>query len=203
MPPPTGDKLPRVEVTSRAELRRWLAANHSQSTSIWLVTHKRSTGDRYIPYEAIVEEALAFGWIDSLPRRLDAERSMRLLSPRKAGSAWSKVNKQRIMKLQRLGLMAAPGIRAIERAKVDGSWRRLDRVETLRIPADLDRALRDNDAAHRHFSNFPPSSKRLILEWINQARRPETRLRRIEETVARAARDERAHHYRQPNKASR
>lgn len=190
--------FPRVEVASEAQLHRWLAANHRRSGSIWLVTWKKKVPDRYVPYDRIVDAALSYGWIDSLPRSLDEQRSMHLLSPRKPGSGWSKRNKLRAEALLASGRMRRAGRAAIERARADGSWTRLDRVETLVLPRDLAAALAAQPPARAEFQRFPPSSRRLILEWIAQARRPATRARRIAETAAKAARGERAHHYRQP-----
>jgi uncharacterized protein YdeI (YjbR/CyaY-like superfamily) len=186
----------RIEVQSREEWRDWLAANHRQTESIWLVTHKKNAGAGYIPYAAIVEEALCFGWVDSVPKALDTERSMRLVSPRKRGSAWSRVNKERACALIASGRMAAAGIATVEAAKADGSWTRLDAVEALHIPDDLAAALNRHADALTNFEAFPRSSKRLILEWIAAAKRVETRARRIEETALLAARNQRAQHFR-------
>jgi uncharacterized protein YdeI (YjbR/CyaY-like superfamily) len=186
----------RVQVESRAEWRAWLAANHIQAESIWLVTFKKAAGERYLPYDDVVEEALCFGWIDSLGRTLDHERTMLLLSPRKAGSGWSKVNKERIERLVAEDMMAAPGLAKIERAKADGSWSRLDEVEALVIPDDLAQALSRHEGAAANFEAFPRSAKRGILEWIMQARRPETRAKRIAETALLAAENRRANDYR-------
>jgi uncharacterized protein YdeI (YjbR/CyaY-like superfamily) len=185
----------RIEVASRAELRGWLAAHYTQAESVWLVTFKKAAGERYLPYDAIVEEAMCFGWVDSVPRALDAERSMRLLSPRKAGSAWSLANKARVERLIQSGLMAEPGLAVIGRAKVDGSWHRLDAVESLVIPDDLAAALKRHEGGAEYFACFPRSSKRLILEWIGTAKRAETRSQRVEETARLAARNQRAHHH--------
>jgi uncharacterized protein YdeI (YjbR/CyaY-like superfamily) len=184
----------QVEVASRAELRDWLVAHHTQTESVWLVTFKKAAGARHLPYDAIVEEALSFGWVDSVPRALDAQRSMRLLSPRKPGSAWSRVNKARVERLILSGRMAKPGLAAIDRAKADGSWHRLDVVESLAIPEDLAAALKRHEGGAAYFEGFPRSSKRSILEWIGGAKRAETRLQRIEETARLAAHNRRAHH---------
>jgi uncharacterized protein YdeI (YjbR/CyaY-like superfamily) len=194
------ENLPRVEVTSRAELRDWLEHNHARDGSIWLMTYKRSAGDRYLSYDAIVQEALAYGWIDSLPRALDECRTMRLLSPRKPGSAWSKVNKRHVERLIAAGAMTSTGLGVVERAKADGSWNKLDAVEALEEPQDLADALDARPSARAHFDTFPRSSKRLILEWIGQAKRPETRAARVTETASLAALGKRANHYRQPKK---
>jgi uncharacterized protein YdeI (YjbR/CyaY-like superfamily) len=185
-----------VQVEHRAEWRSWLAANHTRAESIWLVTFKKAAGERYLPYEDVVEEALCFGWIDSLGRTLDHERKMLLLSPRKAGSGWSKVNKERIERLIAQGLMMAPGFAKIEQAKADGSWSRLDQVEALIIPDDLAQALARQEGATTNFEAFPRSAKRGILGWILQAKRPETRAKRVEETALLAAENRRANNYR-------
>ena len=187
-----------VEVTSREAWRRWLLSHHEQSRSIWLVTWKKAHADRHVSAEAIVEEALAFGWIDSQPRALDADRSMRLLSPRRAGSAWSRINKARVEALIARGAMHPSGLAAIERARSDGSWNRIDEVETLDEPADLRRALRADPQAAVHWKAFPPSTRRAILEWIHAAKTATTRERRITQTVAEAHQNRRANQARQP-----
>jgi uncharacterized protein YdeI (YjbR/CyaY-like superfamily) len=191
-----GSNLPRIEVTSRAQLRAWLEAHHASSGSVWLVIWKKQDPERHLPYDAIVEEALCFGWVDSLPRKLDAERSMLLLSRRKPGSAWSAVNKARIARLTEAGKMAPAGLAAVESARADGSWSFLDDVERLEVPPDLADALAHHPEAAKHFAAFPRSVRRGILEWIKQAKRPETRTRRVEETAREAARNRRANQFR-------
>ena len=192
-----GAELPRVEVESRAAWRRWLSANHARAQGIWLVTYKKTADPRrYLSYDDIVDEALCFGWVDSLPRSLDAERSMRLVAPRKPKSGWSRVNKARVERLMADGKMTPAGLRAIERAKADGSWAKLDAVEALVVPRDLAAALGQNAKARAFFDEFPRSSKRIILEWIAGARTPETRAKRVEETARLAAKNQRANHWR-------
>ena len=189
-------ELARVEVNSRLEWRRWLEKHHEQPQGVWLVTYKKAADlQRYVPYDTIVEEALCFGWIDSLPRALDRARSMRLVAPRNAKSAWSKVNKARVARLIAEKRMAPAGLRAVERAKKDGSWARLDAVESLTIPPDLAASLARQRQTADFFEAFPRSSKRLILEWISNARKPETRAKRIAETVRLAAKNERANRW--------
>jgi uncharacterized protein YdeI (YjbR/CyaY-like superfamily) len=183
----------RVEVTSREDLRRWLEENHGRPDSIWLVTFRKSAGP-VLPYDAIVEEALCFGWVDSLPRALDDTRTMLRLSPRRPKSAWSAINKARVADLTARGLMAPAGIVAVERAKVDGSWAALDAVETLEIPADLAAELERLPPAATHFAAFSRSSRRGILEWIAAAKTEETRRRRIADTARLAADNLKANH---------
>lgn len=184
----------QVEIRSRAELRAWLSANHSRTASIWLVTWKKHT-PHHVPYSEVVDEALCFGWIDSQPKLLDADRSMLRLSPRKPGSGWSKVNKDKIERLTRAGLMAEPGLEKIAAAKRDGSWSRLDAANADTLPSDLVAAFARYPGAAETFAVFPPSARRAILEWISLAKRPETRAARIEETASLAAKGERANQW--------
>ncbi len=190
------DQFERVEVTTRAQWRDWLSANHRQTESVWVVTFKMGASRPRVPYEDLVEEALAFGWVDSLPRKLDAERTMLLMSPRKPGSNWSAVNKARIDKMTAAGLMHPAGLAKIEQAKADGSWTALDAVDRLEVPADLAAAFDQRPGSAEAFAGFPPSTRRGILEWIGTAKRPETRAARITETADKAARGERANQWR-------
>ncbi len=186
------DNLERIEVVSRQAWRNWLHENHARCESIWLVTYKKHTGDRYLSYDAVVEEALCFGWIDSLPRKLDADRSMLLVSPRKPKSVWSKLNKERVKQLIESELMMPAGMEKIKAAKADGSWTFLDDVEALLIPEDLAAALAANAVAKQNFEKFSPSAKKGILQWIKMAKRSQTRQQRIEKTVACAALNQKA-----------
>ncbi|MCX6597922.1 MAG: YdeI/OmpD-associated family protein [Acidobacteria bacterium] len=177
----------QVTVRTRAEWRQWLAQNHPRTTSIWLVTFKKGSGQPTLPYAEIVEEALCFGWVDSRPAKLDEHRSMLLISPRRRGSGWSRVNKERVARLIENGLMMPPGLAKIEGAQADGSWTALDEVEQMVIPPDVVEALAANSAAQGYFNQFNGSSIRGILQWISSAKRPETRAKRIAETVRLAA----------------
>jgi len=190
------DDLKRVEVESVAQLRQWLKRHHVGRESIWLVIWKKPD-PRNIPYDAIVEEALCFGYVDSLPRKLDDTRSMLLLAPRKLKSSWSKLNKQRVEKLMAEGRMEPAGLAVVEAAKKSGTWDKLNDVEELSIPDDLAAALKKNKQAAQNFEAFPRSVKRAILEWILNAKKPETRAARIAETVAKAETNIRANQWRQ------
>ena len=181
-----------VQVESRTQWREWLAANHSRSGGIWLITYKKRPGLPYVSYSDVVEEALCFGWIDSKPNKLDEECTMLWLAPRQPGTGWSALNKKRIAAMTAAGLMMPPGLAKIEAAKQDGSWEKLDAIERLEIPADLAAALAANATAKANFEAFPRSARRGILEWIASAKRAETRDRRIAETVDQAAQNIRA-----------
>lgn len=190
------DEFEQIEIASREELRAWLSAHHEERRSVWLVTWKKAAGAKHLSYDEIVEEALCFGWIDSRTRSLDTLRSMRLLSPRKAGSAWSRENKARAMRMLKAGRMTQAGRLKIEAAQRDGSWLFLEDVQGGKVPEDLAAAMARYAGAAAHFDAFPPSSKRIVLEWIKQAKRPETRAKRVEETARKAADNVRANHYR-------
>lgn len=192
------DRYEQTEVTSREQWRRWLGANHDSSPGVWVVTHKKAAGARHVPYDEIAAEAIAHGWIDSLGRRLDDERSQLLVTPRKPKSGWSRVNKQRVKRLRKSGLMTDAGEAAISVAKDNGAWSALDDVENLVEPEELRAALDSDPAARRHWDAFPRSAKRAILEWISTAKRPETREKRIAEAAERAAKNIRANQPRQP-----
>jgi uncharacterized protein YdeI (YjbR/CyaY-like superfamily) len=186
------DEREQVHVESVADWRSWLAANHAREDGVWLVSWKPATGRPRVAYEEAVEEALAFGWIDSKGRSLDDERSMQWFSPRKPGSGWARTNKERIIRLEREGRMTAAGRAVIQRAKADGSWTLLDAVEALIVPADLGAALDASPGSAAHWDAFPRSARRIMLEWVAQAKRPETRARRVAEIAEAAARGERA-----------
>jgi len=189
--------IPSYHPKSRAEWRKWLAANHASSKGIWLVLIKKGAGVAGIMYSEAVEEALCFGWIDSRPGTLDNERYRLYVAPRKPGSVWSKLNKQRIRKLAKEGHMTSAGLVKIEAARKDGSWNTLDEIDRLGMPADLLEQLSTNEEAKRNFEGFSTSSKKIILFWIASAKRDETRQKRIEETVRLAAQNIKAAHYRQ------
>jgi uncharacterized protein YdeI (YjbR/CyaY-like superfamily) len=192
--------LLKIEVKSLKELRTWLKKNHSQTESIWLVTYKKSVPDYFINYSDIVDEALCFGWIDSLPRALDENRTMLRLSPRKKGSAWSKINRDKVIRLISEDRMTKAGLDVINRSKKDGSWDALKQIDGNTVPLDLMKAFRSYQDALKNYKKFPPSSQRSILEWITLAKTPVTRQKRIQETARLAGDNIRANHYRQPLK---
>jgi uncharacterized protein YdeI (YjbR/CyaY-like superfamily) len=185
-----------VHPKSRSEWRAWLEKNHIRPKGVWLVTYKKATGKPRVDYEEAVEEALCFGWIDSKGKKVDDERSMLWMAPRKPGTGWSRTNKERIERLVPAGLMAPAGLAKIEAAKQDGSWSALDAVEALEIPPDLEKALSEYPDAKKYFEAFPRSVKRAILEWISHAKKPETRSKRIEETTSLASKNMRANQWR-------
>ena len=179
----------QVEVTSRKALRDWLSTNYQQTESIWLVTYKKHTGDKYVSYDDIVEEALCFGWIDSVSRRVDADRTQCLLSPRKPKSVWSALNKTRVEKLLQAEQIMPPGQAKIDIAKANGMWTFLDDVEAMVIPGDLAEQLKVTPRAKDNFDAFNDSSKKGILQWIKMAKKADTRQQRIAKTASLAAKN--------------
>ena len=177
---------------SRQEWREWLAKNHEESPGVWFVYFKKQTGRPRVTYEDAVQEALCFGWIDSLPRKLDEERTKLLFTPRKPKSVWSALNKQRIESLISSGLMQNAGMFKIERAKADGSWDALNDSDNLVVPKELKQALSKNPVARKNFDGFPVFVKRSILYWLGTAKRETTRLERTEKIVRMAANNKRA-----------
>lgn len=181
------NQLETVYAKDRQQWRQWLEENHHSCVGIWLIYYKIKSGKASIKYSEAVKEALCFGWIDSKVKSLDEERYMQIFTPRKPKSVWSKLNKQYIEELITQNLMTEAGLKKIEAAKQDGSWTSLDAIEALTIPADLQLALAANETANRYFEAFSNSSKKNILSWIDSAKRPETRLKRIEQTISSAA----------------
>lgn len=180
---------------SRLDFRKWLAKNYKQQTSVWVVIFKISSGRTNLTASDVAEEALCFGWIDSIPGKIDSEKYKLLVSPRKPKSAWSAINKRRVKKLIDLKLMKPPGLLKINLAKQNGSWSKLNSSDRFEIPKELATGLKKNKKAGDFFQSVSPSSKRAILEWINAAKTSETKLKRVHETVKLAARGIRANHY--------
>ena len=130
-----------VHPATRQEWRAWLEQHHQQPKGVWLISYKKATGKPRVEYDEAVEEALCFGWVDSKANKLDEERTMLWVAPRRAGSGWSRPNKERVERLLAAGLMTLAGLVKIEAAKEDGSWYALDAVEALEVPPDLAAAL--------------------------------------------------------------
>jgi uncharacterized protein YdeI (YjbR/CyaY-like superfamily) len=176
----------RFHAETVPEWRAWLAVNHLGSDGVWLVFWKASTGRPRIGYEEAVEEALAFGWVDSKNVSIDDERTMLWFTRRKANSPWSLTNKERIARLEASGRIADAGRGAVRAAKANGMWTLLDDAQNLIVPADLAEALAAAPGARQHWDGFSASARRSVLEWIVLARKPVTRQNRIAETARRA-----------------
>jgi len=181
------EQLSTFSAKDRHEWREWLKKNHLTSPGVWLIYYKKGSGKSSVSYNEAVEEALSFGWIDSKVNSLDEERYMQIFTPRKPRSSWSKLNKQRVERLIEAGLMTQAGLDKVEAAKKDGSWNMLDATQNKQIPQDLIDALSSSQKAHDNFMAFSDSSKKMIAAWIEDAKRPETKKRRVNKVVSRAA----------------
>ena len=188
MPAEEGERL---HPGSRAEWRAWLAEHHDRSDEVWLVLWRQRSGRAGLTYEESVLEALCFGWIDGKSAGLDDERTMLRFSPRKRGSGWARSNKLRVERLLAEGLMTEAGLALVEEAKRDGSWTKLDAVEDLVVPDDLAAALTAHPGARETWDGFSRSVRRAALARIVEAKRPETRAKRVAETARLTARGER------------
>ena len=186
------DEAPQVHADDPATWRAWLEANHQAARGAWLVTWRPASGRQSLGYEAAVEEALCFGWVDSTGGRVDDERSKLYFAPRKTRSPWAATNKARVERLIVEHRIAPAGLAAIERAKANGSWESLDTVERMEVPDDLASALGLRPPAAASFAAFPASARKMMLAWVALARRPETRQARVAKIAEAAARNERA-----------
>jgi uncharacterized protein YdeI (YjbR/CyaY-like superfamily) len=182
---------------SRLEWRKWLQQNYDVKKSVWLILSHKNSKTPSVTYEEAVEEALCFGWIDSRANKKNSESYYLFFAKRNPKSYWSKSNRDRAEKLIQQGLMTQAGLDMIDLAKKTGTWNALDKVQNLQIPDDLANLFEQNKKAFENFLAFPNSSKQIILYWILEAKRPETRKKRVEETVALAEKNIRANHYQQ------
>ena len=188
------DNFEQVEVKSAADVRAWLADNHKQLESVWLVTYKKSVPKHYVGREEILDELLCFGWIDGLRRQLDEHRTMQLISPRRS-HAWTATYKERAARLEAESRMTNAGRALIQKSKAMGLWDCDDGVDQLIVPADLSEALRAAGSdARAFFDGQAPSRRRNVLRWISGAKTQKTRTSRISQTADLASRGERVPH---------
>ena len=178
---------------SRNLWRRWLEKNHTKEKSVWLILHNRDSKTPGMKMDEAVEEALCFGWIDSKAVKRDAESRYQYFSQRKPKSNWSSINRARVERLTAAGLMTPAGQALVDFARNNGTWEALVDVENAVIPEDLQKRFDKNKKALRNFQAFSPSARRIIIYWIHSAKRPETRKKRIEETVRLAAQNLKAY----------
>ena len=175
----------------RKEWREWLENNRDTETEIWLIYYKKHTGVERIQYDDAVEEAICFGWIDSIVKRIDDERFMQKFTPRKEKSNWSKLNKGRAERMIKTGSMTEAGMVKVRAAKKNGEWNETGQKTIGRsLPLDLEMALSKSDEAVANFKRMAPSYRRNYIGWIEAARREETRRKRIEQTVEMVKRNE-------------
>jgi len=169
--------LNTLDVRTRGEWRQWLAKHHASSPGIWLIRHKQHTGVTTMPYEDLVREALCFGWVDSLIKRVDGDRYAIKVTPRRPTSKWSNPNRKRWQALQAAGLLAGPGLAASPTA--NGYAKPM----IPRLPAYIATAFKANPRGWKFFQTLSARKRRDFVVWIHTAKRPETRERRIREAL--------------------
>ena len=174
----------KLYVTSRDDWRLWLRRNHNVAKEVWLIYYRKQTGKPSIPYDDSVEEALCFGWIDSIIKKIDDEKFARKFTPRKAKSRWSESNKKRVRKMITEGMMTEEGLAKIREAKESGEWLKTTpaRKEPV-IPPYMKEALKKHRKALENFNNLAKSYRRQYIGWITSAKREETRRRRLDEAI--------------------
>ena len=187
MPPPARSKQnPKyLYVATRDEWRAWLEENHARETEVWLISYKKHTGRPSVPYDAAVEEALCFGWIDSIVRRLDEERYAQKYTPRKDTGTWSESNRRRIRKLIEAGRMTAAGMLKIGEGILDAPLEEpTKKKKDVAVPQFFKDALMKKKRAWDNFNGLAPSYRRAYVAWVADAKREETRERRLKEAVS-------------------
>jgi uncharacterized protein YdeI (YjbR/CyaY-like superfamily) len=184
--------LPTFYAASPADWRAWLERYHATEKAVWLILYKKASGVPTLSWSEAVDEALCFGWIDSVVNKRDEQSRYQYFTPRKANSNWSAINKAKVEKLVAEGRMTPAGMAMVELAKRTGTWSASDEIDQLKIPDDLQAAFDANAVAFEHWQAFPRSVKRGLLGWISAAKRPETRAKRVAEVVEKATRNERA-----------
>jgi uncharacterized protein YdeI (YjbR/CyaY-like superfamily) len=176
-------EYPEFHPEDRVALRVWLQENHQSSTGVWVIYYKKESGKQRLIYSDAVDEALCFGWIDSVINPVDAQRYKQLFTPRKPNSEWSAVNKKKLERLIAEGQMQPAGLAVIQVAKQNGSWSKIDEVEALTVPEELAKRLEASPNAKKNFEAFSRSVKKMYLHWLNSAKRPETRAARLTEVM--------------------
>lgn len=190
------ERAEEIYFPSRPALRAWFERHHDSHAPIWVVYDKKAANvPGSLDFDQIVEEAICFGWIDSLPGRVDETRTKLYLAPRKPKAVWSALNRSRIDALISSGRMTPAGLAKINQAKRDGSWdalRDVANVDRGVLPEDLHAALKRSRKAEANFAKFPPGVRRQTVQWIVTAKRPETRAERVRISVEMAAENLRA-----------
>jgi uncharacterized protein YdeI (YjbR/CyaY-like superfamily) len=174
-----------VHVTDREAWRAWLRENHDKEKEIWLIFYKKHTGKPRVAYNDAVEEALCFGWIDSIVKRIDDETYAQKFTPRKAKSKWSEHNKRRVVKMIQEGRMTGTGLALVEAAQESGAWERVIQPYKADItPPGLKDELSAHPLAWENFNRLAPSQQRQYIGWITTAKKEQTRQKRLRVAIA-------------------
>ncbi|MFN6378656.1 MAG: YdeI/OmpD-associated family protein [Flavobacteriales bacterium] len=174
-----------IRAESEEDWRKWLEKNYDSDQSVWLIIYKKDSKVASVYYSEAVDQALCFGWIDSVPNKRDAESYYVLFSKRNPKSNWSQVNKNKIARLEKLGLIHESGRRMIELAKESGTWNALEKVDALEEPEDLMNLLNASPTALANWQTLSKSYRRGVLEWLQGAKKSETRSKRLIQIVER------------------
>jgi uncharacterized protein YdeI (YjbR/CyaY-like superfamily) len=166
---------------NRKAWRLWLQKHYAKESGVWLIYYKKHTGESSVTYNEAVEEALCFGWIDSIVKPIDEEKYMQKFTPRKVKSVWSAINKKRVEKMIEENLMQPAGMAIINIGKQNGSWTKLDDIENYIIPPDLKKVLTKNRTVSKYFEGLPKSLQKQWLYRLGNAKLSETRAKRINE----------------------
>jgi uncharacterized protein YdeI (YjbR/CyaY-like superfamily) len=173
------NRMKTLNVRSRPLWRTWLEKNHALEAEVWLVFHKQHTAKKSISYSDALDEALCFGWVDSLVKRLDDDRYARKFTPRKADSRWSTINRRRYAALKSAGLLAPAGLKCPPTDR-DGD---APRPSITSLPSYMEQALRANARAWEFFETLAPSCRRAYIGWVDSAKRDETKQKRLGEMI--------------------
>jgi uncharacterized protein YdeI (YjbR/CyaY-like superfamily) len=177
--------MKKICLTTRRDWRDWLSRNHNKESGLWLVFFKKHTGKPTLEYDEAVEEALCFGWIDSIIKKLDDEKYARKFTPRKTNSRWSKLNKLRVNRMIEQGHMTKFGLAKVKAAKKSGLWDKTDRPQVhCEVPEELKQALENNGRAKAFFEQLAPTYQKQYIGWVQVAKRQETKDQRVKESIA-------------------
>ena len=183
------DKFEKFEITNAAQLRAWLTDNHASTNSIWLVTYRAAHADKYVSRNEVLDELLCFHWIDGIRRKLDDDRTMQLIAPRKV-QHWAKSYKDRFKTLKAAGLVHSSGLQGEQNDRQSGLWSFMDDVDALVVPGDLAQALAERQHAQENFDESAPSYRRNLLRWVKLAKTAPTRAKRVTKIVDYTSRNE-------------
>jgi uncharacterized protein YdeI (YjbR/CyaY-like superfamily) len=188
------DELPILLFATPPDLEEWLEENHERPEGFWLKVAKKGSGEQSVTYAEALELALCFGWIDSQKRGLDEKFFLQRFTPRRPRGRWSRINRDKVEELLAAEVMRPAGLAEVEAAKADGRWEAAyEGQRTAKIPEDLQREFDTNEAARAFFATLDSANRYAIVYRLNEAKKPETRARRLRKFVAMLERGEKIH----------